>query len=29
LGHTRCRRPMFPLDEGVTFTPQVQVFQRA
>ncbi|HEU5102504.1 MAG TPA: M81 family metallopeptidase, partial [Roseiflexaceae bacterium] len=20
LGHTRCRRPIFPLDEGVTFT---------
>lgn len=29
LGHTRCRRPMFPLDAGATFTPQVQVFQRA
>jgi microcystin degradation protein MlrC len=28
LGHTRCRRPLFPLDAGVTFTPQVQVFQR-
>ncbi|MCB0120810.1 MAG: MlrC C-terminal domain-containing protein, partial [Caldilineaceae bacterium] len=29
LGHTRCRRPLFPLDAGVTFTPQVQIFQRA
>jgi microcystin degradation protein MlrC len=23
LGHTICARPMFPLDEGVTFSPQV------
>jgi microcystin degradation protein MlrC len=29
LGHTRCRSPIFPLDEGVGFTPQVQLFQRA
>ena len=21
LGHTICRRPVFPLEEGVTFTP--------
>ncbi|RIK41114.1 MAG: microcystin degradation protein MlrC [Chloroflexi bacterium] len=28
LGHTRCRRPIFPLDEGVSFTPEVQIFQR-
>lgn len=28
LGHTRSRRPIFPLDQGVTFTPQVQIFQR-
>ncbi len=28
LGHTRCRRPLFPLDEGVTFSSQVQIFQR-
>ena len=28
LGHTRCRRPIFPLDEGVTFTPEVQIFKR-
>jgi microcystin degradation protein MlrC len=28
LGHTRARRPLFPLDEGVTFTPQVKHFLR-
>jgi microcystin degradation protein MlrC len=28
LGHTRCRRPIFPLDEEVTFTPEVQIFRR-
>ena len=28
LGHTRCRRPLFPLDAGVIFTPQVRIFQR-
>jgi hypothetical protein len=28
LGHTRCPRPMFPLDENVVFTPRVQLFQR-
>ena len=28
LGHTRCPRPMFPLDEGVAFTPEVKFFQR-
>jgi microcystin degradation protein MlrC len=28
LGHTRCRRPIFPLDEDVTFTPQARLFQR-
>jgi microcystin degradation protein MlrC len=28
LGHTQCRRPIFPLDEGVNFTPEVQIFQR-
>jgi microcystin degradation protein MlrC len=28
LGHTACRRPIFPLDADVTFTPHVQVFQR-
>lgn len=28
LGHTRCARPMFPLDEAVEFRPVAQVFQR-
>jgi len=28
LGHQFCRRPLFPLDPAVTFTPQVRVFQR-
>ncbi|MFN7919062.1 MAG: M81 family metallopeptidase [Bryobacteraceae bacterium] len=28
LGHTRCARPMFPLDEGVTFTPKAKLFRR-
>ncbi|MGI8981401.1 MAG: M81 family metallopeptidase [Pirellulaceae bacterium] len=28
LGHTRCRRPIFPLDEGVEFTPKADVFRR-
>ncbi len=28
LGHTRCRRPIFPLDEGVEFTPQARIFRR-
>ena len=28
LGHTRCQRPIFPLDPDVTFTPQVRLFQR-
>jgi microcystin degradation protein MlrC len=28
LGHTKCARPMFPLDEDVTFEPQVRIFQR-
>jgi microcystin degradation protein MlrC len=28
LGHTRCARPMFPLDEGVTFTPRPKLFRR-
>jgi microcystin degradation protein MlrC len=28
LGHTRCRRPIFPLDEGATFTAEAQLFQR-
>ncbi|MBI1842499.1 MAG: M81 family metallopeptidase [Verrucomicrobia bacterium] len=28
LGHTRCRRPVFPLDSDVTFTPRARMFQR-
>lgn len=28
LGHTRCPRPIFPLDPQVEFTPQVTFFQR-
>lgn len=28
LGHTRCRRPIFPLDAGVSFAPQARHFRR-
>jgi len=28
LGHTRCRRPIFPLDKGVEFKPAVRIYQR-
>jgi microcystin degradation protein MlrC len=28
LGHTRCRRPVFPLDPDVSFTPVARMFQR-
>ncbi len=28
LGHTICRRPIFPLDEGVLFRPAVEIYQR-
>ncbi len=28
LGHTKCERPIFPLDESVEFTPHVDVFCR-
>ncbi|MEM7030146.1 MAG: M81 family metallopeptidase [Chloroflexota bacterium] len=28
LGHTRCRRPMFPLDTKVTFEPQLEIYRR-
>jgi len=28
LGHTRCRRPIFPLDDNVTFTPEAKIFRR-
>ncbi|MEO6754781.1 MAG: M81 family metallopeptidase, partial [Chthoniobacteraceae bacterium] len=29
LGHTRCARPIFPLDADVTFAPKAKLFQRA
>jgi hypothetical protein len=29
LGHTRCPRPMFPLDPDVSFTPCAEVFRRS
>jgi microcystin degradation protein MlrC len=28
LGHTTCRRPVFPLDSGVNFSPQPRLFAR-
>jgi len=28
LGHTRCARPIFPLDENVTFAPKARIFRR-
>ena len=28
LGHTRCRRPIFPLDPDVPFAPQARLFSR-
>lgn len=28
LGHTKCTRPMFPLDADVPFQPQAKLFQR-
>jgi microcystin degradation protein MlrC len=28
LGHTKCARPMFPLDAEVTFEPKVKMFSR-
>jgi microcystin degradation protein MlrC len=28
LGHTRCPRPIFPLDADVPFTPVVQLYSR-
>lgn len=28
LGHTRCARPIFPLDEGVAFEPRARLFSR-
>ena len=29
LGHTRCPRPVFPLDANATFTPKAKLFHRA
>jgi microcystin degradation protein MlrC len=29
LGHTRCRRPMYPLEQDAEFEPVVQVFDRS
>ena len=28
LGHTKCRRPIFPLDDNVPFTAQASIFRR-
>jgi microcystin degradation protein MlrC len=28
LGHTRCLRPIFPLDHDIDFVPQVDIFRR-
>jgi microcystin degradation protein MlrC len=28
LGHTRCRRPIYPLDDNVAFTPRARLFPR-
>lgn len=28
LGHQRCPRPIFPLDDGVTFAPRVEIYRR-
>ena len=28
LGHTNCARPIFPLDEGITFTPRATLYSR-
>ncbi len=28
LGHTRCRRPMYPMEADATFTPEVKLFRR-
>jgi microcystin degradation protein MlrC len=29
LGHARCPRPIFPLDDDVPFTPRVELYSRA
>jgi microcystin degradation protein MlrC len=28
LGHRQCRRPVFPLDQGIEFKPEARVFRR-
>ena len=28
LGHTICKRPVFPLDDGVNFTPEAVIYRR-
>ena len=28
LGHTICKRPVFPLDDGVQFTPEAVIYRR-
>jgi len=28
LGHTKCARPIFPLDQHVAFTPKAEIFRR-
>jgi microcystin degradation protein MlrC len=28
LGHTVCRRPMYPMEPDATFTPEAKLFQR-
>ena len=28
LGHTKCARPIFPLDANVSFIPKAKLFQR-
>jgi microcystin degradation protein MlrC len=28
LGHTRCQRPIFPLDDGAALMPQAKIFRR-
>jgi hypothetical protein len=29
LGHTVCARPMYPLDEDVSFVPEVAIYDRS
>jgi hypothetical protein len=28
LGHTICARPVYPLDEGVSFSPKAVIYRR-